>query len=334
MKFPIFIICFFVVISTKFINAQDIHFSQSYISPLFLNPACTGNFKGDYRAVCNYKDQWSSVSNLYKTVFAATDFVVVKKKKNSNYLGMGLSFYNDRAGKSRTGTSQVNMSIAYNLKFNKYNFFSAGLQFGYAQRGTNLSDLKWDNQYSATGYNGSLATGETNLNNQVNYTDFATGLLWNFIPDEKNKITVGVSMFHVNKPNQSFSKADNDQLNPKIVLHGNAQFKVNEKNISIIPLFLYTNQGKLREFNIGGLMKYGLGLDSKYTGTNKSSSISFGSLYRMNDAFAVLLNMDYKNVLTFGISYDINVSGLRTVSKTRGGFELSIVYSGFFKSEK
>ena len=49
------------------------------------------------------------------------DFVAFKDKKSGNFLGTGLSFYNDKAGKSKIGTVQINLSLACNLKLNKYN---------------------------------------------------------------------------------------------------------------------------------------------------------------------------------------------------------------------
>lgn len=316
------------------IIAQDFHFSQSYASPLSINPASTGNFKGDHRVICNYKDQWSSIAKSYKTVFASADFVVFRKKKSGNFIGAGLSFYNDKAGKSKMGTTQINLSIAYNIKLDKNSFFAAGFQFGYAQKGVDLNNLKWDNQYNGTAYDPNLTSGETYFGEQINYMDFGAGLLWNFIPDEKRKVTIGASLSHVNKPNQLFSKIYSDPLNPKIALHGSAQFKLGEKNVSLIPLVLFTNQGKLNEINAGGMLKYGKGLGSKYTGTNKPSSVSFGSLYRIKDAIIILINVDYKSMFTFGFSYDINVSNLATASQGRGGIELCIAYSGFFNSEK
>ena len=51
------------------LNAQDIHFSQFYMSPLNLNPALTGVMNCNTRFVGNYRNQWASVlkSNAYNT---------------------------------------------------------------------------------------------------------------------------------------------------------------------------------------------------------------------------------------------------------------------------
>ncbi len=308
--------------------SQDIHFSQSFASPLSLNPAASGNFDGIYRFNCNYKDQWRSVSKPYKTIYATADYVAFKKKKTGSYLGVGLSFYNDKAGTSNFATNAGSLSLAYNVKMNKYNFLAAGLGFGFAQKSINVNGLKWDSQFNGTSYDANLTTGESVFNQRVNYLDFSAGLLWNIIPNDKNKITIGASIFHLNKPNQAFLKLNRDPLNQKIAIHANAQFKIGQRNSSFVPIILYTNQGKLNEVTAGGMIKYDLGLTSKYTGINKPSFLSLGLLYRVNDAIIAVLNLEYKQVYNFGFSYDINASGLTNVSKGRGGIELHIGYIG------
>src|ERR1700748_3292416 len=51
-------------------NAQDLHFSQWFNSPLITNPANTGFIPdADYRIGANYRDQWSAVmATPYKTM--------------------------------------------------------------------------------------------------------------------------------------------------------------------------------------------------------------------------------------------------------------------------
>ena len=57
------------------ISAQDIHFSQFYLSPLNLNPAMTGVMNCNIRLVANYRNQWASVlrSNAYNTYSVSYD---------------------------------------------------------------------------------------------------------------------------------------------------------------------------------------------------------------------------------------------------------------------
>lgn len=316
-----------------FYLAQDIHFSQVISSPLMLNPASSGNTDGIFRFNCNYKDQWRSVSKPYKTIFAAADYVVFRKKKSGSSLGIGLSFYNDKAGTSKFTTNQTNLMLAYNIKLNKYNFLAAGLGFGFAQKNISFDGLKWDNQFNGIAYDANLSTGETSYSQKVSYLDFSGGLLWNVISDSKDKLSIGVSAFHLNKPNQAFSNSYRDPLDMKFIIHADAQLKIGQKNSSLAPMIVYTNQGKLNELLIGGMLKYDLGLESRYTGANKTSYVSIGALYRMKDAIIVLVNIDYKQVYKIGFSYDVNASGLTSVSKGRGGMEIHLGYTGFGKNK-
>ena len=63
--------------------------------------------------------------------------------------------------------------------------------------------------------------------------------------------------------------------------------------------------------------------DSKYTGFVKGASISAGGFYRNKDAFVAMALFEFSSY-GVGLSYDFNVSGLKTVSTGRGGFEITL----------
>jgi hypothetical protein len=54
---------------------------------------------------------------------------------------------------------------------------------------------------------------------------------------------------------------------------------------------------------------------------------SLGTLIRWNDAFIPVIKLEMYS-FNLGLSYDVNVSRLNTVSNSRGGFELSLSYTG------
>ncbi|HRH59082.1 MAG TPA: type IX secretion system membrane protein PorP/SprF, partial [Chitinophagaceae bacterium] len=56
--------------------------------------------------------------------------------------------------------------------------------------------------------------------------------------------------------------------------------------------------------------------------------IHFGGYLRFKDAFIPVLKLDY-HPFSIAFSYDANISQLKTASQSRGGFELSVVYSAF-----
>jgi len=72
-----FLLLFAITFSYLAVQAQDIHFSQFYMSPLNLNPALTGVMNSQVRVVGNYRNQWASVlkSNAFSTYSASYDQV-------------------------------------------------------------------------------------------------------------------------------------------------------------------------------------------------------------------------------------------------------------------
>ncbi|NCO53785.1 MAG: type IX secretion system membrane protein PorP/SprF [Bacteroidetes bacterium] len=75
----------------------------------------------------------------------------------------------------------------------------------------------------------------------------------------------------------------------------------------------------------GTFIKYKLQESSKYTENLLSKSISLGGFFRSRDAAVIAAQCELGQI-TFGISYDINISSLAKVSTGRGGFEISLKY--------
>jgi len=107
--------CFvFLTFFGKKANAQDPHFSQFYNAPMLLNPAVTGLLQGDFRAVTNYRSQWSSISTPFQTMSASVDMNVMNQLTKKDLFGLGLVVLNDVAGEASLKNTQVGLSFAYN----------------------------------------------------------------------------------------------------------------------------------------------------------------------------------------------------------------------------
>jgi len=315
--------------------AQDIHFSQFDVAPLTINPASAGVMEGDFRLSNNYKSQWSSVANVpYTTISVALDAAILKQKNDRSYFGAGLSVYNDRAGKSKMGTTQYNLTVSTIQALNENNYMSVGLQGGYAQRAVSYDGLSWDNQFNGDTYDPNLSSGESSLGEKKNYLDVGAGLQWISNPSEKTESKLGVAIFHVNKPNKSFS--DNaDKMNMKIVAHWTGNIKLHQLDHQpdrfFLPKIVYYRQGPHQELLVGAFIRYMIQGASRYTNYRNQVTVDFGGLYRIGDAVIASVSFDYGR-FKFGVSYDVNVSGLRTASTYRGGLEVALVYSGLFES--
>lgn len=319
----------------EFGDAQDIHFSQFYNSPLYINPALCGVIDGgNIRVASNYKDQWKSITpNSYKTYTGSFDMLISSEKKHG--IAGGLSYYNDKAGTSNFGTSQFNATLGYVAKLNDVNYFSAAISSGYGNRSAKISNLKWESQFDGNAYNPNASNGEINPYSESRYfSDFSGGLLWNYRNTEGSGAEFGFSAFHVNRPNISLYNAATDRMYSRIVLHGSINYALKNSNTSILPKLFYSQQGPSKELLAGMLISYELGMTSKYTGLRSSSSIAFGSFYRTRDAVVLVFNTELKKKILIGISYDINISNLTMVSYGKGGLEVSLIYKGTYKGLK
>jgi type IX secretion system PorP/SprF family membrane protein len=314
--------------------SQDIHFSQFYVSPLFINPAMAGFGETEYRVNSQYRNQWTGFAHPYSTMQASGDMNFLKEIWKKGFPSMGISFYSDKAGKSNMGITEVQLSLCYTVHLDDVNELSSGLQAAFVQRSIDASNLKWDNQFNGNAYDPSLPSGESMLAEPFTYFDLAAGFLWAYHPDDDFKIHAGLAGFHLNVPPQSFYGGTADRLNLRFVLHSGSEIRITEKRLFLVPKLLAMNQGGSFELTAGSLVKYMVGLESRYTGAYSASAVSFGALYRFGDALSIQGYYDHKNSMSFGLSYDLNVSAFRAATRTLGGVEVSLAYKGDVFREK
>lgn len=342
MKKYIYIViglCFFVGL-----NAQDIHFSQFNEHPALINPALTAT-NGKYRAYMAYKNQWRTVSTPYKTYGASFEFQPVdgpwKKSKrklaksyreqNIGRLGLGLSVYKDKAGDGEMGLTQVNLSVATYVPTGHWSFLSFGVQGSSASRITNSANFIYPNQYSGSGYDAGLNSGEDVPSDKYRYTDFSAGLLWSYGYVEKGfsnnkqlRAKLGASAYHITQPDLRTIGNKAEVLLMKYVAHGDMVFSLGKSQVALAPSFLVQLQGPSTEIIVGSFLKYYATNGTKFTGKAKSTCLNFGVFYRYEDALILNFMLQYQEQYSLGLSYDLNLSPLREASKVRGGLELAL----------
>lgn len=319
---------FFLMILSPFIwrgaggdaFSQDIHWSQFNASLQNLNPAQTGVFDGDWRFVGNYRTQWSAIPVPYKTLSLSTD-TRLKTPLKSAVPAAGLLVNSDKAGDSKFSTTQVLLSAAYIKQLNKdsTHFLSIGVQPGFTTKSFDINALTFDSQYNGDVFNASLGSGENFSKTKITYFDIGGGLVYWWKKNYRTQVNIGASMFHINKPKQSFFDDSTIKLDAKSTISGFAQFPV-AAQFDLMPTFLFQTQGKFNEILVGLFGKYYLQpIDDMIT------AVSLGGFYRVKDAYVLAANMDYRN-FNVGMSYDINTSGLNVATNNRGAFEISIIY--------
>ena len=311
------------------VSAQDIHLSHIHASPTFLNPAMTGLFNQDLRLIANYRSQWNSFTNGYRTFVASADMKAYRGVGLRDEIGLGIQLMADKAGDLDFSHTSAALSMSYLKALNDdgSHFISTGLQIGMIQNRLNLEDLRV--------FDEDPALISESFNNRINYLDISAGMGW-FAPIglRNDNVYVGFSMYHINRAFVSFFDNENNQseeslyLFEKYTLHGGATIRVN-KFSTLKPSFIFHDQGPHREFNVGTFFKM---MKEYKTYIRPEYAIYFGAWFRWSnksgefnrDAIIGSIRYDYKDYIA-SFSFDINVSSLSRASRFLGGPELSLI---------
>ena len=308
------------VLLTINVSAQDPHFSQFFASPLTLNPAFTGKFDGQFRLAANHRDQWPSIPKAYVTSSASVDFSILKNKlPEGDVFGIGFSGLSDQSADAALKLNYGSASLSYHksLDENGYNTIGAGFQATYSSAILDFTKLTFEDQLTQNGFTGVTAENLNNGSNQ-NYVDVNAGLLFSGSSDGINNYYIGASVYHINRPNLSFiDKVWN--LSPRITFHGGGTFPINDM-LSINTSAIHQIQNKASETLIGAAVSANLNTD-----TDNPSSVYAGAWVRIKDAIIPYVGIEIGG-LRIGASYDINTSGLKAATLSRGGSEFSIIY--------
>lgn len=303
------------------VAAQDPHFSQFFSSPLTLNPALTGKFSGTFRIAGNYRNQWPAIPNAYTTSTVSADFHILQSYISPNDTwGVGAVAYNDNAGDGAVKFNYAAISTAYHkgLDEDGTSTIGAGFQVTYANMLVNTSQLKFEDQLTTAGFTGVSSEVFNNATLKANYIDVNAGLLYNTSTNERNNFYLGMSMYHINRPKQTFTGADY-LLSPRTTIHGGAYFPIGT-NTTLHMSALYMMQGGASETVAGGAIQFIANPDEQ-----KPASLYVGSWVRFGDAIIPYLGLEFDD-FRLGFTYDYNSSSLKTASLNRGGIEISLIY--------
>lgn len=310
---------------TVSVSAQsDKHFSMFAESPVFINPAAAGFFPGGMQLFTNFRMQWLPVSATpYRTISAGTDW---RMFDNGSFLGAGVNFYNDLSGDTKYMINEVTIPINYAIELARDNHLSIGLQPAWYQRTLQNQAVTWDNQWIGTSFNTAIDNQESILNQNLNLSrfDIGAGAYWYAHISKTTKLSFGIAGQHLTKQRINFMSEDS-RLYRKLNVHGQAEFRQANSNLSIIPAFYGFIQGPNKELTIGSNFRYVLRGSSRITGYFEEIALSFGAYYRIGDA--ILANMIFDiSGFSVGVAYDMNISQLIVASKGFGGFEAFLRY--------
>ncbi|MEL6924912.1 MAG: PorP/SprF family type IX secretion system membrane protein [Bacteroidota bacterium] len=325
------------------LSAQDIHWSQFTNSPLNLSPALTGVHRGDVRFSANYRNQWKNVPVHYMTFAGGADMKFFNKNDDNGFFAGGLIFDYDRAGDSELSWTKLGLNGSYTRGLNLKNFLTFGAQLGLNQRAFSTQNLRFDNQWDGEIFNPTLGSKETFDGTTRGFFDFSAGLNYHFQAQtaytprtdksDRNRLDLGVALFHINQPNVSFYEEDEHNLAARWSAYGKAILAIAEK-FDLALLGLYQNQNPHEEIVVGGGLKLHL-VQDPYGNHFYERALQFGVNYRISkeledglwgDAIIPNIELHYGPWL-FGASYDFTLSQFQTGTiGRRGGPEFSLIY--------
>lgn len=321
----IFLIPIFLFPVLTGIKAQDFHLSQFNAAPHYFTPAQTGVYfddekeKADYRIYSDYRSQWRAFGiKPYSTFYLAYDMPF------KDQFGLGGYLISNRNGAGGVNTIQFMPSGAYRITKdeNGEHQLAVGLQIGMIYTSFDPGRYTYEKQFSpgsATVFDETAWNGEYFVKTSRLKPDAAMGIFYKYKKsDWKAHPWLGYSVYHVGRPNRSFTTIEKDRLPMRWVYELGADYKINDQ-LNLKPAILYMLQAKAHDLTIGATGFYQL-QENKY-------DLLFGLHYRAKDAFIIQAGMKYnQHVLAF--SYDINTANVSDYTNGRGAFELSLKLTG------
>lgn len=338
MRFTKLFVFVVVMLAGAGLKAQDIHFSQFYLSPLNLNPAMTGAMDCNIRLVANYRNQWGSVlgANAYNTYSVSYDQKVAVGRYD--FVGFGATFWNDTAGEVDFSTLTAKGSASYLKRMGgdrtTAHYLVAGAEFGFAQRSIDFIKAQWGTQHDGFGgFDGSLTPGEPGLNPSFTFVDLGAGLMWYSALRNDNSFYMGAAFHHLNSINNSFQDGSFDEYYSRLTFHAGGEINFDGR-AGLSPGVIVMSQGPSMQVNSGLSLKFLLGSrrdqQAFHIGvwnriSKQDDGIDGSNGPLLMDAIILSTRFDYQT-FSLGFSFDVNVSSLSPASNNAGGPEFAMVY--------
>jgi type IX secretion system PorP/SprF family membrane protein len=204
------------------------------------------------------------------------------------------------------------------LDENGFHQLGLGFQGTYVSKRLDISSLKFESMLRSDGFTGLMDESFNGNELNVSYFDMNLGFLYNGSTDGTNNYYVGASMYHINRPKETF-KQGNYVLEPRITIQGGAMFPMGEFN-AIHFSANFSRQANATNTVFGGA--YMLNVNQN---EGNPTNLYLGSWYRFGDALIPYIGLEFGE-FHLGATYDVNISSLKPASNMRGGAEISRIY--------
>ncbi len=292
---------------------QDQQFTQFYALPTQMNPAFAGASVQN-RAVSQVRNQWSAIPGAFQAYNFGYDTYI-----SSIRSGLGILVNHDRAGSGALRSTAARFQYAYEARIKRNWFFRPSLEMSLVNKNIDFNRLVfYDQMIRETG----VPTLEFPVMEPVSYFDFGAGLL-TYGP----KFWFGMSVFHLNTPNESVYGFNDVPLGRKYSAHGGLRIRIKGNSLTKLDHFIvlaanYQMQNEFDQLDFGFYYEFSpIILGIWYRGLPAKSN-TYG--YMNHDALAALIGFQagkYK----VGYSYDITISRL-SIASSAGSHELTLSY--------
>ncbi len=297
----------FIFLSLLRIRAQDVHFSQYYANPLYLNPAFAGIDRCP-KVNLNYRNQYP-IYRVYQTFSASYDqyFDVLNG-------GIGVLAFQDNAGNGSLTTTEVSGIYSYHLQVSRKLTIFAGFQATLRQNSLDWNNFSFPDEIEPFfGFVRTTAEVPPGQNTVTNF-DVSVGFI-----GYTERFYLGATLSHLTQPDIAFFTQD--RLPFKFTAHTGFVIPLGRKSLYtnlqnyLLPNIVYQTQGPHHQLTTSlaisrGSLSGGLGLR---IGENNPDAIVLLFGYSPNEA-------SWK----IGYSYDMTLSS--SSNSFGGAHELSLSY--------
>lgn len=304
-----------VLFSVGMVYSQDVHFSQFYANPLYLNPAFAGS-RVCPRIIANFREQWPSVTGDFMSYSASFD-----QHFKAIHGGLGVLFLGDQEAIGTVKTNAFSLIYSYNVELSQKVSMRLALQGTFQQKTLDWSKLTFGDMIDPK-FGFVYETNEKLDYLSKGLLDFSTGVVI-----YSDRFYGGFAAHHFTQPKEGFLTGEDQnacRLPMKLTAHGGAVFNIKKESkmrstygdMSISPNLVFQYQSRLS----GGAAYTTLNVGTYYN----VYPLSVGAWYRMGfsnpDALILLFGIEYLNV-KMGYSYDMTISQF---SETGGAHEVSL----------
>jgi type IX secretion system PorP/SprF family membrane protein len=252
--------------------------------------------------------------------------IMKTKLPDYNTWGVGVMAMTDRTADGILNSNYIALSTAYHIPLDEdgYHQIGVGFQGTYATKTLDGTRLHFEDQLDQQG--GWTIPSQEAISNRmvtINYFDMNMGAIYNGSTTGANNFYFGASAYHINSPKESFLGDNTYILHPRFTFHGGLSQPI-ENGTSYIHLSgLYSYQAGANEFVMGGAWSVNVNHDN-----DNPTNFYLGSWVRFSnvtDAIIPYVGLEFGS-FSLGLTYDVNISALKTASQSEGGIEISLIY--------